>query len=51
MLASPDAQNLSIPNHYFAFLRQVMEKLIQDEPNKYHYIRDYKVKSVDKIES
>ena len=27
MLPSHGAQNLSIPNHYFAFLRQVMEKM------------------------
>ena len=27
MLPSHGAQNLSIPNHYFAFLRQVMEKI------------------------
>jgi hypothetical protein len=28
-----------------------VKKLIQDQPNKYHYIRDYKVISVDKIKS
>ena len=31
MLPSHGAQNLSIPNHYFAFLRQVMEKMAQKD--------------------